>query len=97
MGSDVRHSPYLLDPQGNKHYRDEEKEPIHRTHWRNAFHISDEENQTFDRENEVMEDLREQTELLNTDPMVNLQNLSHEDPLISLISAEDVTNGIKRI
>lgn len=29
--------------------------------------------------------------------MVNLQNLSHEDPLISPISVEDVTNGIKHI
>lgn len=99
MGNDVRNSPYLLDSQGNKHYRHEEKELVHRTHWRSVFHISDEENQSFDRETEerVMEDIREQTELLNTDPMVNLQNLSHEDPLISPISVEDVTNGIKHI
>lgn len=44
-----------------------------------------------------MEDIRMHAELLSTDPMVNLQNLSHEDPLISPISVEDITNAIKRI
>lgn len=73
MGNDSRHSPYLLDPQGNKHYKDEEKELIQRAHWGNIFHISDDENENFDRETEarVTEELAQQADLINTDPLVN--------------------------
>lgn len=99
MGSTTTHSPYLSDSQGNKHFKDTEKEVIHYNYWNNIFQITEHENQLFDEETDerVMEELEAHTDTLNTDPIINLENLRIDDPLISPITTDETVNVIIRI
>ena len=54
IGNNKVKNEYLIDinSNGNKVYKDEEKEILYRNIWQNIFEIPDEENHNFDAENE---------------------------------------------
>ena len=52
MGGSGDKTMYLLDNNGRKIYKTDEKEEAFRHIWSNVFKITDEENQLFCRENE---------------------------------------------
>ncbi|XP_042880256.1 uncharacterized protein LOC122258401 [Penaeus japonicus] len=96
MGNEIDIPPYPYDHQGNKVYPEADKEAIHRTYWKNIFHISENDNLLFDEETvAVIEEIAMRANQLTPDPLVDLGNLLIEEPLTAPFTINDINKVIR--
>ena len=98
IGNNKVKNKYLIDVNnnGNKVYKDEEKEILYRNIWQNIFEIPDEENRNFDAENEnrVRDFLRQNRDNILPYQFVDLSRLDERNILTRPVQSQDIKNII---
>ena len=97
MGGKGIKNSYILDRNHTKLHEPCDKEREFRSIWRNVFRISDEENQNFDHNNEILvtDYLNEHLEQTQPYPFTDLSRLDPNNSLTKPVTRYDIISTIK--